>query len=109
MRARIPHGQGVLPAFWLRRKDGASWGEVDIMEYFGGYRPGYSKFTLHFPNTIGANTTQQHVFLKSPLPEPAAGMCGRWKLKALMKTITSCSILSSLRPTSMVHHTGIIN
>lgn len=68
IKARVPHGQGLLPAFWLRRREGASWGEVDIMEYFGGARPGYSKFSLHFPNTIGKNTTQQSTFFETPVP-----------------------------------------
>ncbi|RKH56924.1 glycoside hydrolase family 16 protein [Corallococcus llansteffanensis] len=67
IRARLPHGQGLLPAFWLRRKGGASYGEVDIMEYFFNYRPGRGKFSLHFPNTLGVNTTQQLVTFESPV------------------------------------------
>ncbi len=68
IRARLPHGQGLLPAFWLRRKDGgASWGEVDIMEYFFNYRPGQTKFSLHFPNTIGVNATQQSRDFEAPV------------------------------------------
>jgi len=68
IRARVPHGQGLLPAFWLRRIQGASWGEVDIMEYFANYKPGYSKFSLHFPNTIGVNATQQTHFFETAVP-----------------------------------------
>lgn len=68
IRARVPFGQGLLPAFWLRRIQGASWGEVDIMEYFGSYKPGYSKFSLHFPNTIGVNATQQTKFFEAAVP-----------------------------------------
>ncbi|CAM3163186.1 glycoside hydrolase family 16 protein [Corallococcus sp. ZKHCc1 1396] len=73
IRARLPHGQGLLPAFWLRRKGGASSGEVDVMEYFFNYRPGRGKFSLHFPNTLGVNTTQQLVTF-----EPAAPGTGGW-------------------------------
>lgn len=68
IRARLPHGQGLLPAFWLRRKSGgASWGEVDIMEYFFNYRPGYTKMSLHFPQTLGVNATQQLFQFETPV------------------------------------------
>ncbi len=67
IKAKLPHGQGLLPAFWLRRKGGASWGEIDVMEYFGNYKPGYSKFSMHFPNTIGVNATQQTTFFETPV------------------------------------------
>ena len=67
IRARLAQA-GLLPAFWLRRKDGgASWGEVDIMEYFFNYRPGLSKFSLHFPNTLGVNATQQSKAFETPV------------------------------------------
>lgn len=68
LRGRIPHGQGLLPAFWLRRRRGAAWGEVDIMEYFGNYRPGYTKNSLHFPNTIGVNAMQVYSFCETAAP-----------------------------------------
>ncbi|MDM1047687.1 glycoside hydrolase family 16 protein [Sphingobacterium hotanense] len=68
IKAKVPHGQGLLPAFWLRRIGGASWGEVDIMENFGNNKPGYSKFSLHFPNTIGINATQQTKFFDTSVP-----------------------------------------
>lgn len=67
LRARIPHGQGFLPAFWLRRNGGASWAEVDIMEYFFNYRPGESKTSLHFPNSLGNNVTQQRKHFEDPV------------------------------------------
>lgn len=66
IRARIPHGQGLLPAFWLRRNGGASWAEVDVMEYFFNYRPGQTKASLHFPNSIGTNATQQRANFEPP-------------------------------------------
>lgn len=68
IRAKIPHGQGLLPAFWLRRNGGASWAEVDIMEYFFSYRPGQTKASLHFPNTLGTNATQQRKQFEDPKP-----------------------------------------
>lgn len=68
IRARLPHGQGFLPAFWLRRNGGASWAEVDIMEYFFSYRPGESKTSLHFPNSLGNNVTQQRKKFETAAP-----------------------------------------
>lgn len=74
MRGRLPHGQGLLPAFWLRRKDGgAPFAEVDIMEYFGNYRPGRTKNSLHFPNSIGVNAMQVYADF-----EPARPGTGDW-------------------------------
>lgn len=68
IKAKIPHGQGLLPAFWLRRNGGASFAEVDIMEYFFNYRPGQTKSSLHFPNSLGTNVTQQRVTFETPKP-----------------------------------------
>jgi Glycosyl hydrolases family 16 len=47
IRGKLPHGQGLWPAFWLRHRDGASTAEVDIMEYFHSQVPGESTQTLH--------------------------------------------------------------
>ncbi|QXC59139.1 glycoside hydrolase family 16 protein [Aquihabitans sp. G128] len=47
MRAKLPHAQGLWPAFWLRHKNGASTAEVDIMEYFHSAAPGKGYATLH--------------------------------------------------------------
>lgn len=48
MRAKLPHGQGLWPAFWLRHRNGASVAEVDIMEYFHAEQPGMTRASLHF-------------------------------------------------------------
>ena len=40
MRAKVPHAQGLWPAFWLRHRSGAGVAEVDIMEYFHSQVPG---------------------------------------------------------------------
>ena len=47
MRARLPHAQGIWPAFWLRHSNGSSTAEVDIMEYFHSQVPGKASQTLH--------------------------------------------------------------
>jgi len=47
MRARLPHNQGLWPAFWLRHRNGAGVAEVDIMEYFHSQVPGKTTNTLH--------------------------------------------------------------
>lgn len=53
-RAKMPHGQGLWPAVWLRHRNGSSVCEVDIMEYFHSQRPGKSDFNLHMtPGTPG--------------------------------------------------------
>lgn len=79
LRARIPHGQGLLPAFWLRRKGGASWAEVDIMEYFFNYRPGETKFSIHMPNSLGTNVTQQRKAFD--LPQPGQSGWHTWSVE----------------------------
>lgn len=47
MRAKVPHAQGMWPAFWLRHSSGASVAEVDVMEYFHSQVPGKATQTLH--------------------------------------------------------------
>jgi beta-glucanase (GH16 family) len=47
IRARVPHGQGVWPAFWLRHRNGASTAEVDVLEVFHAQRPGTAQHAVH--------------------------------------------------------------
>jgi beta-glucanase (GH16 family) len=47
IRAKVPHAQGMWPAFWLRHRYGASTAEVDVMEYFHSAAPGRTSQTLH--------------------------------------------------------------
>ncbi len=64
MRAKLPHGQGLWPAFWLRHRDGASVAEVDIMEYFHSITPGRSRSGLHLDGV--RNTSSKDVAFEAP-------------------------------------------
>lgn len=66
MRAQIPHGQGLWPAFWLRHRNGASVAEVDILEAFHSQGPGRVVQTLHFPSSLGSNWGKVGTFLETP-------------------------------------------
>ena len=68
IRARVPHGQGLWPGFWLRHRTGSSNAEVDILEMFHNQAPGTATQTLHFPNSIGTNTAKKTTFFETPTP-----------------------------------------
>ncbi len=68
MRARIPHGFGLWPAFWLRHRTGAGTAEVDIMEYFHGVNPGETTATLHLDGR--ANLSKKVVDVEQPTGTP---------------------------------------
>lgn len=75
MRAKVPHGQGIWPAFWLRHRNGASMCEVDIMEYFHATTPAKYTMTLHRTNNAGTfqtnvNKTYGGVFFEAPTITP---------------------------------------
>lgn len=60
MRAKMPVGQGMWPAFWMLPTDSvhgvwAASGEIDIMEYLGS-EPSTIHGTTHFGGTFPANT-----------------------------------------------------
>lgn len=73
MRARVPHGQGLWPGFWLRHRSGSSTAEVDVVELFHNQAPGKVTQTLHFPNSIGRNIAK-----KSTSFESAVNGTGGW-------------------------------
>src|SRR5690606_19747108 len=70
IRARLPHGQGLWPAFWLRRHGGAGYAEVDVMEYFHAEEPGKIRQTLHLS---GDRVHRNSQFFDSPGPDTASG------------------------------------
>lgn len=70
IRARLPHGQGLWPAFWLRHRTGSSTAEVDVMEYFHSQRPGRTSQALHLPRTVRYNVAQAHSPFETPTTTP---------------------------------------
>lgn len=59
-RIKIPHGQGLWPAFWLLGDDvhAAGWpssGEIDVMENVGK-EPSTAHGSMHSPGLAGANS-----------------------------------------------------
>ncbi|MFO0882334.1 MAG: family 16 glycosylhydrolase [Candidatus Saccharimonadales bacterium] len=87
MRAKLPHGQGLWPAFWLRHKDGASMAEIDIMEYFHATVPGKTTGTLHYNNVH--NVAKKSVAFEAPTVSPG------WHTWGVMTEDTSAGVLIS--------------
>jgi beta-glucanase (GH16 family) len=48
MRAKIPAGQGLWPAFWMHLNDDDQSGEIDIFEFLG-HEPNIIHMAYHFP------------------------------------------------------------
>ena len=78
IRAKVPHGQGLWPAFWLRHVDGSGVAEVDVMEYFHAQAPGKITQTLHLPKEVGRNVAK-----KSTNFEVARAGVGDWHTYAV--------------------------
>lgn len=68
MRAKLPHGFGLWPAFWLRHRNGAGTAEVDIMEYFHANNPGKTTATLHLDGR--SNLSKKVVPFEQPTVSP---------------------------------------
>lgn len=93
IRARLPHGQGMWPAFWLRHVNGASAAEVDIMEYFHNSTPGSIAQVLHFPTTLGKNVAKR----RTPFETPTAGT-GGWHTYAVeIEPVTGADATTDVR------------
>lgn len=70
MRAKLPHSQGLWPAFWLRHRNGSGVAEVDVMEYFHSQVPGKTTSTLHLDG--------RHNLSKRSVPFEAPTLNGGW-------------------------------
>lgn len=68
IRARIPHAQGLWPAFWLRHRSGSSTAEVDAMEYFHSQVPGKTTQTLHLNGV--SNVSKKTTSVEAPTTTP---------------------------------------
>jgi beta-glucanase (GH16 family) len=68
MRAKLPHAQGLWPAFWLRHKNGSSIAEVDVMEYFHAQAPGKTTATIHLDNAY--NISKKTTAFENPTTTP---------------------------------------
>ncbi|WP_426571184.1 glycoside hydrolase family 16 protein [Aquihabitans sp. McL0605] len=68
MRAKLPHAQGLWPAFWLRHHNGAGTAEVDIMEYFHSQVPGKTTQTLHLDGV--SNVSKKTTAFENPANKP---------------------------------------
>ena len=70
IRAKLPHGQGLWPAFWLRHVGGAKVNEVDVFEYFSAVEPGKTRQSLHFPAEMGHGpVTKIPSFFEQPVAD----------------------------------------
>lgn len=63
-RVKVPHAQGMWPAFWLRHRNGAGSAEVDVMEYFHSQLPGRGAAALHLDGRY--NAFQRNTAFESP-------------------------------------------
>lgn len=66
MRAKMPIGRGIWPAFWMLPTDEvygtwAASGEIDILEYLG-HQPNRVFGTLHYGGTFPANQLTSNAF-----------------------------------------------
>lgn len=70
IRAKLPGGRGVWPAFWMLPKNFKSWpldGEIDIMEYVG-YDPDMVHSSIHtqaYNHSIGTQRTSTKKILNA--------------------------------------------
>lgn len=82
MRARLPYGKGIWPAFWMLGHDIGSigWpkcGEVDIMEFIGRL-PDQIHGTLHGPEYNGSMGLTKSVTVKDDLHDTCHTYSVEW-------------------------------
>ncbi|MHB1323018.1 MAG: glycoside hydrolase family 16 protein [Coriobacteriia bacterium] len=61
IRARMPKGRGLWPAFWLRASDSDSGAEIDVVEFLG-HEPRTVHMALHYDTAGGGHLEPQHSF-----------------------------------------------
>src|SRR5258708_25793122 len=64
MRARVPHGQGLWPAFWLLHSGPLPWTEIDIFEILG------KDTTTMYMSNHWRDAANNHQFITLPYTGP---------------------------------------
>jgi beta-glucanase (GH16 family) len=59
IRAKIPQGKGLWPAFWLLPENHNSKPEIDVMEIYGD-QPSIIKMNFHYNNGNGRNSNRRN-------------------------------------------------
>ncbi len=70
VRAKLPAGQGVWPAFWLVPSDASAYPEIDVMEQIGGagvYQSTHTKSSgsltsKTYTSTVATDTSSYHTY-----------------------------------------------
>ena len=67
IRAKIPKGKGIFPAFWLVNSKGKDWlPEIDIMENLG-QRPNELYFVVHWKDSSGQKMRDFHHYISDSI------------------------------------------
>lgn len=61
IRARMPEGRGLWPAFWLAASDSRSSAEIDVVEFLG-HEPDTIHLTMHYDDASGQHHEPQETF-----------------------------------------------
>lgn len=83
IRARVPAGQGLWPAFWLLPTDQKSRPEIDVMEILG-HRPGVLEMHFHYSDGDGHRQGAGHQTDNPDLSENWHVYGLEWRANALV-------------------------
>ncbi len=72
IRARVPAGRGLWPAFWLLPEDGSEPWEIDVVEILG-HEPSTVHMTVHYANEEGEPRKAKGVFGPPDSPDFSEG------------------------------------
>lgn len=61
IRARMPKGRGLWPAFWLAASDGESRSEIDVVEFLG-HEPRTMHMAMHYDTPEGEHLEPQSAY-----------------------------------------------
>lgn len=83
MRAKVPSGQGLWPAFWLLPSTRESKPEIDIMELLG-HRPGRLELHFHYLDSSGARQQVGHKIETEDLSQDWHVYAVEWSAEAIV-------------------------